>query len=334
MPSSQKKTTVSKQKQTYKQHVIALRRRVEKENVAFKTIMNNLMILFHQCEQQKGVENKAKIFKQIVLMLKKHKSFVHAHPRFALTVSNKLIEFHNIAPNHFVNNADAEAFQMYCHSAYKNIFGCEFPIDKVQSTANAVPQPDESNILVELFHKMYQSNKADVIGPIQTQCESSLVCKYTMKDRLTKFPLFDATVELTNMHDASKNKNVLTAYISYFTIRKESRGQRKCTEAFTSLLNHLKSLHVDVITLYIGSNTPKKACACYIHGAKKSGYFIVNSDAEQKCADGYRLVFTKENIQKKYTDIWSKLEELKKDHASYLLQNYTQRQIFSSNPIV
>ena len=181
---------------------------------------------------------------------------------------------------------------------------------------------------------MYQSNKAEVIGPIQTQCESSLVCNYTMKDHITKLPLSNATVKLTNMHDASKNKDILTAYISYFTISKESRGQRKCTDAFTSLLNHLKSQHVDVITLYIGSNTPKKACTCYIHGAKKSGYFIVNCDAEQKCADGYRLVFTKKNIQKKYKDIWSKLEELKKDHASFLLQNYTQHDTFSGNHLV
>lgn len=336
MSSSQKQNSLPRatKKQKYKQHIIALRTRREKEHVEFKKITNDIKMLLFQCEQQKGIENKTKVFKQICSTLKKHKTFVHAHPKFALVVSNKFIEMHNSAKKNFINIADAETFQMYCHAAYKSVFGCEFPIDKVHTLNTEKQQNSDSQIILELFSKINQSGEDTIVGSIQTNCESTLVCKYSMRDSKTHLPLFNASVKLSNLHDASIHKNILIAYISYFTVNKESRGQRKCTEAFTSLLNHLKSLQVDVITLYIGSNTPEKACACYIHGAKKSGYFILNSDAEEKCADGYRFVFTKENLQKKYKDIWSKLDELKQDHASYLLENYTQHDNMLGNTFV
>ena len=218
---------------------------------------------------------------------------------------------------------------MYCHSAYKNIFGCEYPIDKVQPThETAKQQQSESQILLDLFDKINQPTKDVVAGSIQTECNSKLTCEYSMKDSKTKLPLFKATMSLSSLYDTSTKTNMLTAYISYFTMLTESRGQRKCTEAFAALLNHLKSLHIDVITLYIGSSTPEKACACYIHGAQKSGYFLVDNDAENKCKDGYRFVFTKENLQSKYSDIWSKLEDLKKDHVSYILENYGSNDLY------
>ena len=219
--------------------------------------------------------------------LMKNKAYVHAHPNFALVVSNKIIECHSSQAMKCKTGEEREAFQMYCHSLYKGVFGCEFPTEKTNTNTDS---GDDSQALLDLFYKLNQNAKNVDPSGIHTKCTSSLECTFTMNDPKTKQPLFKTNVTIKSMYDEAAKTTVFTAYISYFTILKESRGQRKCAKAFEALLNRLKSLDVKVITLYIGSSTPLKACSCYIHGALQSGYFPLEKDIEGKCKDSYKFV--------------------------------------------
>lgn len=90
---------------------------------------------------------------------------------------------------------------------------------------------------------------------IRVECSPSILCTYSANDRTTSTRVFRARVRLSIRTNA---RHTRTAYITSFTMLPGHRGKGKCTETFAKRLHDLNTRGVDIITLSISSDTPRK----------------------------------------------------------------------------
>ncbi len=141
--------------------------------------------------------------------------------------------------------------------------------------------------------KAVSTKKAAPTRLAKSDVESSMKVDVTeerrlrIKGKVKDKKIFRADVQLT------QTTNEVHAYVSYFMMFDNARGQGLCSTAFEMLLRRLRDEYkVRIVTLFVGSNTPQKACTCYLNGGKNSGFYVVDeAHIRKKCEDGYNFTF-------------------------------------------
>ena len=155
--------------------------------------------------------------------------------------------------------------------------------------------------------------------------EVKKVASLVIEGKLPNKEIFKANVNLT------ETSTDVQAYVSYFMMKNGAKGKGLCSTAFAELLKTLKTqFNATIVTLFVGSATPEKACKCYIKGGKAAGFYVIDeANMIKSCENGSNFMFvTSKEVKNKYENALKAfrknidLEKLPK--IPKLIQNYLQ----------
>lgn len=118
------------------------------------------------------------------------------------------------------------------------------------------------------------------------------------------------------------DETLYLAIINNFTIEHEFRDKGNCKKIFKHIINYLLEIGINAIQLYVSSDTPIKACKCYIGAAENSGLYFMDLDMKDKCSNNTILIFTKYKVPSKYKQLYKDFSKLNDPLLKSSLKNY------------